>query len=74
MYEPWNSNEKLNPAIREIKIQYFPSKREDRLIKIPIIKHVTGADLQVISKYERNIYQQLNQSVKQDQISKSDDY
>ena len=74
MYEQWSSGEKLACASKEATIEYTPIKREDRLIEIPIVKHVAGADLQVVSDSEKDVYRELDESMKRDQISKRDEW
>jgi len=72
MYELWNSNEKLTCAYKEVTIEYVPLKREDRLIRVPIIKSITGADLTIISDVEKNIYHEINEEMKRDSDSRRD--
>jgi len=74
MYELPSSGEKLTCALKEVTIEYTPMSREDRLIEIPIVKHVPGADLQVISESEKDVYEELEKSMKRDQMSKRDEY
>ena len=50
MYEPWASGEKLTPTSKEGTLDYVPVKREDRLIRVPIMKSVAGADLDIVSE------------------------
>jgi hypothetical protein len=49
MYEPWASGEKLNFTFKEIAVQYVPKTRADRLVKIPTVKSLAGADLTFVS-------------------------
>ena len=74
MYELWSSGEKLTCASKEVTIEYTPMRKEDRLIEIPIVKHVPGADLQVVSESEKDVYEELEKSMKRDQMSKRDEY
>lgn len=74
MYELWSSGEKLTCASKEAIIEYTPLRREDRLIEIPIVKHVAGADLEVISGSEKDIYREIDESVKKELISKRDEW
>jgi len=72
MCELWGSEEKLNCTSKEVTIDYVPLRREDRLIKIPIVKSIAGADLEVASKSEKGIYQEMEESVKKEITSKQD--
>jgi hypothetical protein len=60
MYELWSPNgEKLNKVAKEAIIQYVPVKREDRLIRIPIVKSVAGSGLAVESSSEKELSEQI---------------
>ncbi len=74
MYEPWDSGEKLNFAFKEVEVHYVPQTREERLVKIPTVKSVAGADLTVVSSSARNIYREIEQDQKQEAISKRDEW
>jgi hypothetical protein len=72
MYELWIDGEKLSCVSKEIEFEYVPIKREGRFIKIPTVKSVVGADLEVISECEKNIYRELDEDEKNEQIGKRD--
>jgi hypothetical protein len=74
MYELWGSGEKLTCASNELTIEYVPLKREDRLIKIPIVKSVAGADLTVVSDSEKDIYREIDESMRNEEASKRDEW
>jgi hypothetical protein len=74
MYEPWDSGEKLNFASKEIEVHYVPHTRAERLVKIPTVKSVAGADLTVVSSAAKSIYRDIEQDQKQEAISKRDDW
>jgi hypothetical protein len=74
MYELWSSSEKLNFTFKEITVQYVPVTREARLVKIPTVKSVTGADLTVVSSSAKDIYREIEQDQKQEAISKKDEW
>ena len=74
MYEPWDSGEKLNFTAKEIEVQYVPHTRAERLVKIPTVKSVAGADLTVVSSSAKNIYRDIEQDQKQEAISKRDEW
>jgi hypothetical protein len=72
LYELWSSGEKLTLASKEATIDYVPVKREDRLVRVPIVKRVAGADLAIVSDAEKNIYRQIGKTMKKEQRSKRD--
>ena len=74
IYELWDSSEKLTSTSKEASIEYVPLKREERLINIPIIKSVAGADLAIVSDTERNIYRALEEEMKKETISRRDEW
>jgi hypothetical protein len=74
MYEPWPSGEKLNFTTKEITVQYVPQTRASRLVKIPTVKSVAGTDLTVVSSSTKNIFREIEQDQKQEEISKRDEW
>jgi hypothetical protein len=74
MFEQWDSEEKLTEASKEITVYYIPVVRVDRLIKVPIVKSVAGEDLAVVSDSEKEIYREINESMKQEESSKRDEW
>ena len=74
MYELWSSGEKLNYASKEVSVEYVPQSREDRLIKIPIVKSSAGTDLEVVSESEKNIYSEIEETMKKELISRRDEW
>jgi hypothetical protein len=59
---------------REITVRYFPSKKEVRYIKIPIVKRFEGEALEVMSEFDKNIYRDINQTIKKELASKQDEW
>ena len=74
MFEPWPSGEKLNFTSKEISVHYVPQTRAERLVKIPTVKSVAGADLTVVSSGARDIYREIEQDQKKESISKRDEW
>jgi hypothetical protein len=74
MYEPWDSGEKLNFTSKEIAVQYVPHTRAERLVRIPTVKSVAGADLTVVSSSAKSIYRDIEQDQKQEAKSKRDEW
>jgi hypothetical protein len=74
MYELRSSGQKLAYASKEAAVQYIPIRREDRLVKIPIVKSVAGADLAVVSDSEKDIYREMEENRKKELISRRDEW
>jgi hypothetical protein len=74
MYELWSSGEKLSWTTKEVTVNYVPQTRESKLVKVPILKSVAGADLAVVSKSEKDIYREIEKTMKKEIISKRDDW
>ncbi|MCL1978333.1 MAG: hypothetical protein FWG55_09595 [Candidatus Bathyarchaeota archaeon] len=74
MYEAWSSDERSCQTIREITVNYVPKTRQERLIRIPIVKSVTGADMAVISNQEKRLYLDLEKAMKKEQLSRRNDF
>ena len=74
MYEPWSSGEKLNFTSKEVTVHYVPQTRAERLVKIPTVKSVAGADLTVVSSSAKDIYREIEQDQKKESISKRDEW
>lgn len=70
--EVWDSREKFGCNSREVAFDYVPVTREDRLIKIPIVKSVSGANLAVMSDSARDIYRDIREAEKKELYSKRD--
>jgi hypothetical protein len=74
MCELWSSGEKLTHASKEVAVNYVPINREDRLIKIPIVKSIAGTDLTVVLNSDKNIYREIEEIMKKESISKRDEW
>ena len=74
MYELWSSGEKLCQTVKEITVDYVPQTRQMRLVKVPTVRSVAGADLAVVSDSEKNIYSEIEKTIKKEQQSKRDDW
>jgi hypothetical protein len=72
MFESTSSNEKLYRTLKEIAVDYLPKTRQSRLIKVPTVKCIAGADLVVISNLEKSIYSEFEQTIKNERLSKRD--
>jgi hypothetical protein len=72
MYELWSDGEKLSFTSKEVKVEYFPQIRESRLIKIPIVKSFSEAYLAVVSKSDKNIYREIEDTNRKESATKRD--
>src|SRR4030067_308032 len=66
MSELWDSGEKLYWTSKEATIDYVPVKTEDGLIKIPTIKRTAGADLDIVTDAQRNIYREIEKDMREE--------
>jgi hypothetical protein len=74
MFEFWPSNEKLTNTSKQKTIKYIPLKKEDRMVKVPFVRSVAGADLAIVSDSEKNIYREMHQEIKREAASKRDEW
>ena len=74
IYELWGSGEKLTCTSKETTVNYVPVRREDRLVKIPIMKSIAGADLAVVSASEKSIYREIEETMKKELESDRDEW
>jgi hypothetical protein len=72
MYEPWASDEKLTTTSKEVTLDYVPVKREDRLIRVPIVKSVAGADMDIVSETQKNVYSEIAEEMRQESEGRRD--
>jgi hypothetical protein len=72
MTELWLSEEKLANTSKEVNIDYVPLRKEDRLVRVPIVKSTAGADLAIISDSEKNIYREIEKEMKRESDSQRD--
>ncbi len=72
MYEIWGSTEKLTVAAREAAVSYVTERKEDRLIRVPIVKSVAGADLAIASSSDNRIFREIGEKVKKETVGTRD--
>ncbi len=68
------SDEKLCFTEKEIVVEYAPQSKESYLVKVPTVKSVAGSCLIVVSSSAKSIYQEINEDVKKESISKRAEY
>jgi len=54
-------------------VEYVPQTKESKLIRIPIVKRFEGVDLAVVSLSGKNIYLEIEDSMKKESVSKRDE-
>jgi hypothetical protein len=74
MYGLWDSGEKLCRTFRELNIDYAPLTRQSRLVVVPSIKSVAGAELAVVSGTDKDIYREMEKIMKREHSSKRDNW
>jgi hypothetical protein len=74
MFEQWQSGERLCETTKELTVDYVPQTRQSRLVKIPTVKTLAGADLAVESRTEKDIYEEIGKTQKKEQLSKRDNW
>jgi len=74
MYEPWSNGEKLSFTQKEVTVEYVPQTRASRLIEIPIVKSFGGGDLVVVSESDKNIYREIDETMKKESVTKRDEW
>ncbi len=65
LFEQWESGEKLCETTKELTVDYVPKTRQARLVKIPTVKTVAGADLAVASRYRKNYFRRNRKNTKE---------
>jgi len=74
MYGLWGDGERLCRTYSEQHINYVPWTRQLHLVKIPIVHSVVGADLAVVAIGQRNLYLDIEKTLKKEQDSKRDNW
>jgi hypothetical protein len=74
MYELWATNERLTCTSKDLLVDYVPFKREDRLVRVPIVRSARGVDLAVLLDSDKNIYREIQENMKREEFSKRDEW
>ena len=74
MYELWSSGERFSQTVKEVEVDYVPQILESKFVKVPIVKSVAGTGLLVISEKEKDIYSEIEKTMKKEYISNRDDW
>jgi hypothetical protein len=73
MAERWSTGEKLASTTQYVIIQYAPVRRQDRYVKVPIVRKIDGA-FRIILPQEKELYRKLQKSRDQELNSKKDQW
>ena len=73
MFELWGSDEKLTCASKEVTINYVPVRRQDRYIKVPIVKNA-AVEIDVVSQPLKEIYREIEKDQKEEAAGKRDEW
>ena len=74
LYEEDQYGKKRCAAIKQIAVDYVPQTRESRLVKIPSVKSVAGADIAVTTKTQVTILTEREDTLRKEQMSRRDRY
>ncbi|MCW3995265.1 MAG: hypothetical protein NWE98_03835 [Candidatus Bathyarchaeota archaeon] len=67
-------DEVLWQTVKEATVDYVPKTRQERLVRVPTVRGVAGADLAVASEVQREIYSELEEALKKEQSSRRDQW
>ena len=73
MFELWGPEEKLTCASKEVTINYVPVRRQDRYIKVPIVKNA-AVEIDVVSQPLKEIYREIEKDQKEEAAGKRDEW
>ncbi len=71
MFEQWNTGEILTSASRYVIVDYSPTRKEDRYVKVPIVRKIDGA-FRIILPQEKELYEKLERNQRQNIDSQRD--
>jgi hypothetical protein len=71
--EKWETGEILTHASQYVVVAYSPVRREERYVKVPIVRKVEGA-FRIIMPDEKELYDKIEQGKRQEAASKRDTY
>jgi hypothetical protein len=74
LYGLWGPDEKLCRAQKDITINYIPQLPQSKLVKVPSVKSVSGADIAIISELEKHFYLDMQKIAKKENQSKRDEW
>lgn len=61
-------------ASKETTFEYKPQTKEDRLKRIPTVRKIEGFDISVVSNNEKDVFKEIDETFRKEQISKRDSW
>jgi hypothetical protein len=71
--EKWETGEILTHASQYVVVAYSPVRKEERYVKVPIVRKVEGA-FRIIMPDEKDLYEKIELGKRQEAASKRDAY
>jgi hypothetical protein len=69
--EKWQSGEVMTHASQYVVLSYLPVRREDRYVKVPLVRKIDGA-FRIILPDEQELYQKIAEQNRKEHASKRD--
>ncbi len=74
MYELWSPDEKFCRTFKEVTLDYLPQTRESRFVKVPNVKSFACRDLEFVFESEKEVYRDIEITMKKEQLRERDDW
>lgn len=71
--ERWSTGEKLTCASKYVIVQYQPGRKQDRYVKVPIVRKIDGA-FRIIMPAEQELYERLEKNRQAELSTKKDSW
>jgi hypothetical protein len=71
--EKWETGEILAQASKYVVVQYTPIRKEDRYVKVPLVRKIDGA-FRIVMAEEKELYESLEKGHREDLNTKRDKY
>ena len=71
--EKWTTGEILAQASKYVVVQYTPIRKEDRYVKVPLVRKIDGA-FRIVMAEEKELYESLEKGHREDLNTKRDKY
>jgi hypothetical protein len=71
--EKWETGEILTRASQYVVVQYSPIRKEERYVKVPLVRKIAGA-FRIIMPDEKELYRELEKGNRQELASKRDQW
>ena len=73
MYEPAGEGKKLTSSSKYVVVEYEPTKKEDRYIKVPVVRKIAGT-LRIVLPEEQDMYREMERRQREELASKKDQW